>query len=151
VFELALLVFAVRRESYRNLVQPDPTLVRLIGPFSPGIACSSDPNLKRQIEDAASQIQKTNVSELHIVGQGDAMPVGVEFSNNFGNNAGLALSRAHCVDGWLTDVLAVRNIHVDSTMGVQDANDRSIDALKHGDPADRMVEVWATSYQQGDH
>jgi hypothetical protein len=145
--EILLLVLAVRATGLQNVVPPKPNRIALIGPFSPGVACST--SFEKDIEDAASTIQKTNASKLRIIGGSDAMPVGARLSKEF-SNTGLALSRAYCVEGRLSDNLAIRGIHVDATLAVRDATDRSANAEKNGNDADRTVEVLATRYRQDD-
>jgi len=146
--EILILVLAVRSEV--PLVHREPKRIALIGPFSTGVACSTAPNLEKGIEDAASTIQNTDAIKLRIVGGTDAMPLGVRTLKEFGNNNGLALSRARCVEGWLTEILVIRNIHVDATAAVRDATDRSTIAEKNGKDTDRVVEVWATGHRQDD-
>ena len=75
VAEIVLLVWAVRSEGPHDFVQPEPKRIAVIGPFSTRVACSTDPRLEAKIEETASIIQRTNVSKVRIVGEGDAMPV----------------------------------------------------------------------------
>jgi hypothetical protein len=96
---------------------------------------------------AVSQIEVTHVSRVNIVGVADAMPVGRKLLNEFGNNTGLALSRARCVAGWLTDVLGARNIHLDMTVAARDPADRTVHAWRFGADADRVVQVWNSDPQ----
>jgi hypothetical protein len=123
---------------------PNPVLIATIGPFTSGVGCSTLPALERGIAEAVLKIQRDKVSGTRVVGITDSLPISKSAVGEFGNNSGLALARARCVAGWLTDSLATRGMHVEMTLAVRDPADRSSNARNNGTDRDRIVQIWAT-------
>jgi hypothetical protein len=115
-------------------------LLGTIGPFTSGFGCSALP-LEDSVLNALSGIQRVNPSKIRLIGSADAQSLRPSLAKEFGNNTGLALTRARCVAGWLTQALGPRSMPLDLT--VQDAVDLSPDAMKYGSPKDRRVQVWS--------
>ncbi len=116
-------------------------LLGTVGPFTSGFACSNLPVLEDGVLKALSGVQRINPTTIRLVGSADVQSLRPSLAKEFGNNAGLALTRARCVAGWLAQALGPRTIPFD--LMVQDAVDRSPDAMKHGSASDRRVQVWA--------
>jgi hypothetical protein len=144
VFLVLALATVVRSNdtSRANLSNSMP--IAMIRPFSSGVGCSTLPALQPGIAEAVAKIQRDKVSRVRIVGVADAMPISARQENEFGNDVGLALARARCVAGWLTDSLATQGMHVEMTLAVRDPTDRSAEARRNGNPADRIVQIYAT-------
>lgn len=122
--------------------------IATIGPFSPGVGCSVHPMLESRIKEAVSAIQRDRVRSIRIVGVTDAQPIDERAVIEYGNNVGLALTRARCTAGWLTDRLTDQGMHVEMFLSVRDPTDRSSHARNHGTPADRIVEIWPVDAPQ---
>jgi len=122
----------------------DTTRVLLsdVGPFTTGTGCSELPVLKLGIDRAIAAVRDQSVKTVLVLGSGDAQWFG-KSTAEFGNDAGLAVSRARCVVGWLVQELAMRGLRVDFSIGVQDAVDRSASARQRGSPDDRRVQVFS--------
>jgi len=116
-------------------------LLGTVGPFTSGFACSNLPVLEDGVLKALSGVQRINPTTIRLIGSADVQSLRPSLTKEFGNNAGLALTRARCVAGWLAQALGPRTIPFD--LMVQDAVDRSPDAMKHGSASDRRVQVWA--------
>jgi len=150
---IAALTWAVSHGDAASVL-PGPPLssvtmpTQAIGPFPTGVGCSDLPQLESGIAEAASNIEKDKVSGVLIIGGSDAEPISGNFTDNFGNNTGLGLTRARCVAGWLTDTLGTNNIHIDIKFSTQDAVGRSANDRRSGNPLDRIVQIRATDYQK---
>ncbi len=138
---IVLLGVAVWTTDGRTPTGLNEKLLATIGPFTSGVGCSTHQSLKDGIDEAVAKIDKGKLTRIRIVGSGDAVPIAKNLAKDFGNNAGLALTRARCVAGWLTDALGAANIHVEMEMTVQDAAERSSNARKDGADGDRVVRV----------
>jgi hypothetical protein len=115
-------------------------LLGTVGPFTSGFGCSAIP-IEDSVLKALSQIQRINPTKIRLIGSADVQSLRPSLVREFGNNAGLALTRARCVAGWLTQAQQPHPIPLDVT--VQDAVDQSLDAMSHGRPSDRRVQIWA--------
>jgi MFS family permease len=115
-------------------------LLAIVGPFASGVGCSLLP-LEHGIQETVSGIQRVNPTRVQLVGLADAQSLGHILVKEFGSNTGLAMTRARCVAGWLTQALAPRTIQLELT--AHDAVDRSPKAMKYGSPIDRTVQVLA--------
>src|ERR1700732_5347192 len=109
-------------------------LLGAVGPFTSGFGCSNLPVLKDGVLKALSGVQRINPTTIRLIGSADVQSLRPSLTKEFGNNAGLALTRARCVAGWLAQALGPRTIPFD--LMVQDAMDRSPDAMKHGRASD---------------
>ena len=136
--EIGLLLGSVWM-AYSSVTPDAPTIHARIGPFTSGVGCSTLPNLDLGIAEAILKIQQSKATKIHIVGSADAMPMGGKLASEFGNNAGLALTRARCVAGWLAGAPGIKDMQVEMSLGIQDATDRSSKALMHGNSEDRFV------------
>jgi hypothetical protein len=116
-------------------------LLGTVGPFTSGFGCSNRPVLEDGVLKALLGVQRISPTTIRLIGSADAQSLRPSLTKEFGNNAGLALTRARCVAGWLAQALGPRTIPLDLT--VKDAMDRSPDAMKHGRASDRGVQVWA--------
>jgi len=84
-----------------------------VGPFPLGIGCSDSSYMEEQVGEAVTRIKDRDVRTVEVVGAGDAVPIGPSLTEAYGNNTGLALARARCVAGWLTQSLTIKGIHPD--------------------------------------
>jgi hypothetical protein len=117
-------------------------LVGLVGAFAPGETCATTEGLESQVTQIVQQLSPTP-RRLLFVGVADRRPVSGKVQDSFGNNVGIALSRARCVAGWVSERLAwdLQSAPVD--IRVRDASIRSPSTRATGAPEDRLVEVFA--------
>jgi hypothetical protein len=124
------------------VVSPEHTeLLITVGPFSSGVGCSALKILGDDIDKAVSGIQRIKPTRVRIIGFADAQSLRPNLVKEFGDNRGLAITRARCVAGWLTQALSPRIIQWELTS--HDAVDQSRTAIKNGNPLDRNVQVRA--------
>jgi hypothetical protein len=124
------------------VVNPERTeLLITVGPFSSGVGCSALKILGDDIDRAVSGIQRIKPTRVQVVGFADAQSLRPNLVKEFGDNRGLAITRARCVAGWLTQGLSPRIIQWELTS--HDGVDQSRTAIKNGNPHDRNVQVRA--------
>jgi hypothetical protein len=116
-------------------------LLITVGPFSSGVGCSALKVLGDDIDKAASGIQRIKPTRVQVIGFADAQSLRPNLVKEFGDNRGLAITRARCVAGWLTQALSPRIIQWELTS--HDAVDQSRTAINNGNPHDRSVQVRA--------
>lgn len=122
-----------------------PTVERslgVIGPFESGETCVTTNSLDQQVAAIVNQAVASGAPRIIVVGSADRMPIADAGSVAFGNNTGLALARARCVAGWISEALARRAVSSIIDVRVRDAAVRTVSARAVGAAEDRVVEVW---------
>jgi hypothetical protein len=112
-----------------------------VGPFPPGAGCGNSNRMIAEMKNAAATIRDNRVRKVLVEGSADAVPIGASLAELYGNNTGLALSRARCVAGWLSQSLAAQGAHVEIVIGVRDAVGRTPHHLHFGNGEDREVAI----------
>jgi hypothetical protein len=140
------LVVVAERESSAADTTGDQRLSRrligLVGSFEPGETCATTEGLESQVTQIVQQLAPTP-RRLLFVGVADRRPFGGKATSSIGNNVGIALSRARCVAGWVSERLAWDLQSAPIDIRVRDASIRMPSTSATGAPEDRLVEVFA--------
>lgn len=117
--------------------------VGFVGPFEPSETCITSDILESRVTQIVDHVSAPRARRLLLVGVADRRPVDGRAGRSFGNNTGIALSRARCVAGWISERLAWDQQTAPVDIRVRDASVRTPSARTSGAPEDRVVEVFA--------